>query len=220
MVEKFELYDVLGILVPGTLLVALTLIFFPALSTSAINVKFPDGFTVICLVALSVFAGNLVQAISSLIEPIVDRTWGGRKSEQGLLQGLGDRYLPTDTASRIRGKLASILGSNVKDRSLFLFAMQKAETSENSRVARFNALYAYHRAILCLTLISVGLLGLSMACGVAAYWPAYERAIALGIWVLLLLITWNRTRQRAIYYVREVLLTAERVIDSQPSSSK
>ena len=218
MVEKFEFYDVLGILVPGTLMVALTLIFFPALSASAINVKFPDGFAVICLVALSVFAGNLVQAISSLIEPIVDRTWGGRMSEQGLLHGFGDRYLPTDTVSRIRGKLASILGSNVPNRSLFLFAMQKAETSENSRVARFNALYAYNRAILCLTLIAVGLLGLSMACGVAAYWSAYERAIALGVGVLLLLITWNRTRQRAIYYVREVLLTAERIIDSQPSS--
>jgi hypothetical protein len=108
MVEKFEIYDLLGIVVPGTLLIGLTLILFPVLSAPASNVKLPEGFTVICLVALSVFAGNLVQAISSLIEPLIENTWGGRMSEKGLSRGLGDRYLPTDTAARIRNKLVSI----------------------------------------------------------------------------------------------------------------
>jgi hypothetical protein len=220
MVEKFEIYDLLGIVVPGTLLVGLTLILFPGLSTPAINVKLPEGFTVICLVALSVFAGNLVQAISSLIEPLIENTWGGRMSEKGLSHGFGDRYLPTDTAARIRSKLVSILGTNSKDRSQFLFALQKAETGENPRVGRFNALYAYHRAILCLTLITFALLGLSMVCGLAVLWSPSEKAVALGAAILLLFITWNRTRQRAIYYVREVLLTAECVIDDRPIPPK
>jgi len=215
MVEKFEIYDLLGIVVPGTLLIGLTLILFPVLSTPASNVKLPEGFTVICLVALSVFAGNLVQAISSLIEPLIENTWGGRMSEKGLSRGLGDRYLPTDTAARIRNKLVSILGSNSKDRSLFLFALQKAETDENPRVGRFNALYAYHRAILCLTLMTFALLTLSMVCGLAVSWSPSEKSVALAASILLLFITWNRTRQRAIYYVREVLLTAERVMDDR-----
>jgi hypothetical protein len=216
MVEKFEVYDLLGIVVPGTLLVGLTLILFPALSTPAINVKLPDGFTVICLVALSVFAGNLVQAISSLVEPLVEKTWGGRMSEKGLSQGFGDRYLPTDSAARIRNKLASVLASDAVDRSLFLFAMQKAETSGNPRVGRFNALYAYHRAILTLMLMAVLLLALSMVCGLAVQWSPYQKTLAIGGAILLFLITWNRTRQRAVYYVREVLLTAERVIETNP----
>jgi hypothetical protein len=53
------------------------------------------------------FSHKRVQAISSLIEPFVDTTWGGRVAEKGLSQGLGDRYLPSETASRIRSKLAS-----------------------------------------------------------------------------------------------------------------
>jgi hypothetical protein len=215
MVEKFEIYDLLGIIVPGTLLIGLTLILFPVLSAPASNVKLPEGFTVICLVALSVFAGNLVQAISSLIEPLIENTWGGRMSEKGLSRGLGDRYLPTDTAARIRNKLVSVLGTNSKDRSLFLFALQKAETGENPRVGRFNALYAYHRAILCLTLMTFALLTFSMVCGLAVSWSPSEKSVALAALILLLFITWNRTRQRAIYYVREVLLTAERVMDDR-----
>src|SRR5258708_4274094 len=127
MVEKFEIYDLLGIVVPGTLLIGLTLILFPVLSAPASNLKLPEGFTVICLVALSVFAGNLVQAISSLIEPLIENTWGGRMSEKGLSRGLGDRYLPRDTSARIRNKLVSILASNGTDRSLFLFALHTAE---------------------------------------------------------------------------------------------
>jgi hypothetical protein len=93
--------------------------------------------------------------------------------------------------------------------------MQKAETSDNSRVSKFNSLYAYHRAILSLTLVAIFLPLLSACWGDTAHWSLREKAGVFTGAIGLLLLIWNRTRQRALYYVREVLFTAERIIDSQ-----
>jgi hypothetical protein len=216
--DKFELYDVLAMLVPGTLLVALLPIVFPTLALRADAAKFPEGFAVFCLVALAILFGLLVQAISSLVEPVFDWTIGGRPSERALKDGLGDRYFPARTAARIRAKLAARVGPDSENRSLFLFAMQKAETSENSRVSKFNGLYAFHRGILTLTLLAILLLVLSMFWGGAVDWSLYEKSATFTGVLALLLLFWNRTRQRAYYYIREVLLTAERIVDSQSAA--
>jgi hypothetical protein len=216
--EKFEFYDVLAMLVPGTLLVALVAIFFPALALRAQTVEFPEGFAVICLLALAIFFGHLVQAISSLVEPIFNWTLRGRPSEQALRIGLGDRYFPAKTATRVRAKLAALVGTDAQNQTLFLFAMQKAETSDNKRVSRFNGIYAFHRAILTLALIAILLLVLSMIWGVAVHWPLQEKATTFAGILGLLMLFWNRTRQRAYYYVREVLLTAEQIVDGQSAA--
>jgi hypothetical protein len=218
--DKFEFYDVLAMLVPGTLLAGLLPIVFPTLALRADAVKFPESFTVICLVALAVFFGLLVQAISSLFEPVFNWTVGGRPSERALQDGLGDRYFPAGTAARIRAKLAAIVGPDSENRSLFLFAMQKAETSDNSRVSKFNGLYAFHREILTLTLIAIFLLVLSTFWGGAVDWSLPEKAATFTGVLGLLLLFWHRTRQRACYYVREVLLTAERIVDSESAAPK
>jgi hypothetical protein len=214
MSDKFEFYDVLGILIPGTLLLAFLSVGFPDLAVRFAAVKFPDAFGVICLVALAVFMGHFVQAISSLIEPVLEWTWGGRASEQALREGLGTRYLPADAAKRIKQKLATCVGSAESDRSLFLYAMQKAETSGNSRVAKFNGLYAYHRAMFTLILVGILLLLAAMRWGAVRQWSTPEKIETLIAAVVLLLITWRRAKQRAFYYVREVLSTAERLIDN------
>ena len=172
----------------------------------------------ICLLALAVFFGLLVQAISSLVEPVFEWTIGGRPSERALKDGLGDRYFPARTATRIRAKLAAIVGPDSENRSLFLFAMQKAETSDNSRVSKFNGLYAFHRGILTVNLIAILLLVLSMFWGGAVHWSLPEKAATFTGLLGLLVLFWNRTRQRACYYVREVLLTAERIVDSQSAT--
>jgi hypothetical protein len=213
MSDKFELYDVLSVIVPGTLLLALTIVAFPSLTARAASVRFPDAFAVIILLALAVFVGSLVQSIASLIEPILNWSWGGRPSAIALKNGLGTRYLPADTAMRIRRKLATKLGSQATDRSLFLYAMQQAETSGNSRVAKFNALYAYHRAIFTLILVGTVLLVVSMRWGAISQWSTGEKIGTLLASVTVLLLVWHRTKQRGFYYVREVLSTAERIID-------
>ena len=93
MTDKFEFYDVLGILVPGAILLALVTLIFPGVATAFGSIGFPSAFAVICLTAGAAFLGQLVQAISSLLEPAFNWTWGGRPSERALQQGLRNQLL-------------------------------------------------------------------------------------------------------------------------------
>jgi len=213
MSDKFEFYDLLGILVPGSILLALIALSFPEITSVFASIGFPDAFAVICLTAAAIFAGHLVQALSSLLEPVLDWTWGGRASERALRGQLPSRYFPNDTAERIRAKLIRAVGSGATERSFFLYAMQIAETSANSRVSKFNGLYAYHRALVTLLFLGFALLLVAVFWGPAEAWPIRSKVMALIIVVLLLVIVWHRAKQRAYYYVREVLSTAERLID-------
>src|SRR5258705_145054 len=92
MHEKLDIYDLLGVLIPGVLMVCSVPLAFPAVSQGIGVVKFPDAFTVIGLTAASIFAGFLAQALASLVEPVLNFTWGGRLSERALSHGLGNRY--------------------------------------------------------------------------------------------------------------------------------
>jgi hypothetical protein len=166
------------------------------------------------LTAVAAFLGQLVQAISSLLEPVFNWTWGGRPSERALKRGLGTRYFPADTANRIRAKLAKCVDDAVSDRSLFLYAMQRAETSGNMRVAKFNGLYAYHRAMLALLLISLCVILASMWWGTLKHWFWQDKVGLVAVDLLLLAIFWVRAKQRGFYYVREVLSTTERLLDA------
>jgi hypothetical protein len=217
MDSKFELYDVIGILIPGAIALGLSCIAFPDVANRFSTAGFPQAFSVICLIAVAMLFGQLIQAVASLLEPLLYWTWRGRPSERALKRGLGNRYFPIDSAQRIRAKLARSLGTGVSDRSLFLYAMQRAETSGNPRVARFNALFAYHRAMLALIVVGLVLVITSMRWGAIARWPLGEKTVIVAAIVALLLITWVRAKQRGYYYVREVLFTAERLIDGAAS---
>ena len=126
----------------------------------------------------------------------------------------------TPSLSRIRAKLASIVGERATNRSLFLYAMQKAETSGNARVAKFNGLYAYHRAMLTLVLIALAILFASMCWGTVRHWPLGQQLEIMIAGIFLLFIFWLRARQRGFYYVREVFSTAERLIDNDATPAK
>jgi hypothetical protein len=125
-VEKLELYDILGILVPGVLLVYVFLLCFPG-TTALVPPKMSDALNTIAFTAMSIFVGQLIQAIASVLEGPLYRTWGGRPSERALHSGLGPRYLPEATAPRIRAKLKAVAGEHATDRDLFIYAMQRAE---------------------------------------------------------------------------------------------
>jgi hypothetical protein len=218
MTEKFEFYDVLGILVPGSILLALIAVSFPGVTPAFVGIAFPAAFAVICLTAVAAFLGELVQAISSFLEPVFNWTWGGRPSERALKEGLGTRYFPADSANRIRAKLAKAVGDTASDRSLFLYAMQKAETSGNSRVAKFNGLYAYHRAMFALVLTSLGVILVSMCWGTVKQWFWWDKVGIVAVDLFLLVRFWLRPKQRGFYYFREVLSTAERLLDAGVAS--
>ena len=108
-----------------------------------------------------------------------------------------------------------VVGEKPTDRSLFLRAMQLAESAGNARVQRFNSLYAYHRGLITLTLIALAILLASFQWGATAEWACGLKFAGFLALLLILVLTWHRAKQRAYYYVREVLLTAERVLDGE-----
>lgn len=220
MADKLDFYDIIAIIVPGVLTLSAVPILFPAVAFNARSPGFPDAFTVIVLTALAVLVGHLVQGIGSLIEPLLTWSWGGRPSDIALTHGLGPRYLPPDTAQRIRGILEAHLpeDSARTDRSMFLFAVSLANGSNGARHQRLNAIYAYHRGVLVLLGIIILLLLLSMYFGAARDWPVSLNVLLLVVLALLSILTWHRTKQWRFYYMREVLLRAEQTIRDRSAS--
>lgn len=221
MVEKIDLYDLLSTLILGVLGVCWAAVCFPLLKTAGIP-NLPDGFATVALVALSLFVGHLIQALASVTEPILTWTFGGRASDIALSKGLGKRYLPVDSAHRIKEKLVAATGrSTSTNHSLFLFAMQRANAASASRCERFNGLFAYHRGLFVFVFLAAAMLGVSARHGAAATWPSGLRGPLIWTALCLLVLVWYRTKQRGLYYVREVLLTAERALnDASQNATK
>ena len=219
MTDKFEIYDVIGVIVPGTLLICILPLFFPGLISIAAGVKFPDAFAVIALTTAAILGGHVIQALASLIEPAVYKTWGGRPSDKVFTSGLGNRYLTKALAHQIKGKLAKAYGNGLDDRSLFIKAMQRAEAGPG-RVARFNALYAYHRAILTLTILALILFSVSFFGGLASTLTRKKDIAILVSLVLFLALSWFRAKQRGFYYAKEVLLKAEHALEEKKATEE
>ncbi len=95
--------------------------------------------------------------------------------------------------------------------------MQVAESSDNSRVGQFNALYAYHRALTILTAFALVLFAASFHTGFASRLTWRQDTAMLVVLIALLLLFWHRTKRRAFYYAREVLLCAERQLPASAS---
>ncbi len=217
MVEKFEYYDILTVLVPGVLLAVWIPFCFPGVLFLGNMPHYPDAFLVVVLTVLSVLLGHLLQALSSLLEPVLYFSWGGRPSDKALSSGLKG-FLPKETAVRIKERLVAVAPSS--GHGAFLFAMQKADSAEKTRTPRFNALYAYHRSLFFLLLVSLTLLFISGFAGRASLWPTSHLVMALLALTLSALLFWYRARQRAFYYVREVLLAADRILQGEQSKKE
>jgi hypothetical protein len=216
MTDRLQFYDVFSAFIPGVLVFGVVLLAFPEMWASFQVPKLPDAFEVIILTVTSLFIGHIIQALSSLIEPFMHWTWGGRPSERALVSGLGNRYFSLDTATRIRKKLLAKVGPKASDRSLFLYAMTIAESAPSSRTAAFNGSYAYHRALFLAAAAFLIILTLSARFGSLRDMPVKHSFLILLAAFALLLLLWHRAKQRAFYYIREVLLTGERILDNPP----
>ncbi|MFN3191481.1 MAG: hypothetical protein ACE361_13245 [Aureliella sp.] len=215
MFGKLNPYDLFSAFVPGILLIFTAAVLFPGLAKTVQVEGVPDAFSVIVLTVVAYFAGQVVQAISSLLEPLLHRSWGGRPSEKALTSGLGDRYLPESDGKRIAEKLRPIAGDDVLPRSLFLRAMTIARADGKSLEGSFNGAYAYHRALLTMACAGLLMAVASRWLGSAATLSGWGFAALLVGIVLLCMLLWHRCRQRANYYCREVLLAAERHLDEK-----
>lgn len=216
MTDKLDPYDVLTKLVLGILLVCAILVTFPAISMMP-GSKIPTAFATLALVATALFTGEVLQAISSMTQGILYFTFGGRPSDGVLDNGLKG-YVSPSAANRVRGKLAAIVGADAPERDLFQYAMQLSQST--GRVAKFNAQYGYHRGMLTMVFLWLLLFLGSIRYGAAiAYSKEVHWTVIFGLVVLIGLL-WYRAKQWACYYTKEVVYTAEQLIDGNSKSGR
>ncbi len=211
MVEKLNFYDLVGVLIPGVIMTAVLPLLFPKIVAFLPLSFFPEAFSVIILVGVAFFFGQVIQAFGSLAEPLLFWTWGGRPSES-IISGKAISYLPKDSATRIDCALKKAIGRDAAKRSVFLYAIQLS-LSVPSRSQRFQGLYAYHRSLLVTSLSMGALTAMSAKWGSFAGMGHVGLAVVFGSLLLLCFLLWHRTRQRAYYHAREVLLAAERSLN-------
>jgi hypothetical protein len=93
--------------------------------------------------------------------------------------GLGEKFFPIDSAMRIRKKLLAATSPEASDWSLFIFASQLAESCGTGRVRQFNALYAYHRALIVLSGLTLILFLCSFYNGFASTLTGIQNIVVL-----------------------------------------
>lgn len=217
MLDKFEPYDFLGVLIPGVLLAYWLPVCFPQTVEMVAVAGFPETIDVIGFTAVAIFFGHLIQAVASLLEPFLHRTWGGKPSERALNGGLGDRYLSETAGRRIRRCLTEHAADDSSHQDLFRIAMAHANGATGSRSERFNTLYGYHRALVVVVAVATLLFVASRWWGAAAAWPEARFWTFVVALLGILGLVWHRARQRAFHYVGETLHVAERVL--KPSAA-
>lgn len=198
---EFKYFDVLSNLVVGYVLLVIGMYAF--------QIEYNSDYTVAYL-AMAFLCGYLINAVSSLLEPVYYFTIGGKPSNRLLNDGTEKHgkfyhlFIPRNTGIRkvrfyettaVRKLLLEgIESENPKEDRLFGRAMRAVNGNQDSRVPDFNAHYALSRTILTTVLISATLVIYTNP----SNWHSY-------LSIALVLICWNRYKERAYYYAREVL---------------
>ena len=198
---NFKYYDVISSLVVGYVLLVITMYSF--------QIEYENDYTVAYLAFAFVY-GYIINSVGSLLEPMYYYTIGGKPSTRLLHNGkekhcwLYHFFVPKNTGIKkvrfyetenVRKLLIKGLeNENPSENRLFYKAMREVNSNQDSRVPDFNAHYALSRTILTTILISTILVISSHP----HCWKSY-------LSIIVLLICWNRYKERAYYYAREVL---------------
>ena len=184
-------YDLLSTAIIGVVIVAVTKFFF--MSDAEM-----DG---IAYLALGYFTGYFINAIGSLFEKFYYITIGGKPSDKLLTLIKGQcwtgydrvKFYGADKAVKLLKEELNDANASVQE--MFECAMRKANGCNGSRVPAFNAQYAWSRTIFT----TIWILGIVLA------FRFYNEYLYWLIGIFLLLISWNRFKERGYYYAREVL---------------
>lgn len=211
MESKLSYYDVVAHLVPGTLVLSV-LALMPHIF--CFRLPWPGSTAVVIAVGvpLAYTVGQVVQSVSSFMQPLYYRLWHGMPST--VILDRRSARLGGERLSRILAALSAYFGAPIETlperEALFSDAMAVCAKDELGRTDSFNASYAFHRALLTTGLIATALLGGAVA---LSYFSFAEPAshYRTGLWYLLALaavlaaIEFPRARQRGEYFAVEVL---------------
>lgn len=188
---NFKYYDLLSNLTVGTVTFYVIWQFlFPELKISE-WVVIPAGYLV----------GYFLDAFSSFIEPFLYKIICGRPSDKLLTPVPGQRWTGIKKVKFYHANDAvKALREDTKDKEadtqkMFSYAMIMVNANKESRVPDFNGHYAFSRVIFTTVMILVIIVEIKYAC-IWYSWP---------ISIVILLLSWNRYKERGYYYAREVL---------------
>jgi hypothetical protein len=182
----FKAYDIFSSLVPGFIML-LGLLYF-------LNIPYDKDF-IIGYTAIAFLLGYLVNTLGSLFEDFYFFTWGGKPSSN-LLSGKIIWKIRVYNHTQIRDHLSQkTTNATPSNDELFAIAMRNSNGQKDGRVEDFNAIYAFSRTLLTTVLIG----------GILVVIKNYDNWIYYAVFILVILILWIRCKQRAYYYVKEVL---------------
>lgn len=184
-------YDLLSTAIIGVIIVAI------------INYLFFDNMEIdgIVYIAFGYLAGYFVNAIGSLLEGVYYKTINGMPSDKLLTLTNGrewtgyNRVRFYEARNVIEALKRELNDANASTKKMFGCAMRKVNECEDCRVPAFNAQYAWSRTILTTILI------VDSVCA----FRFYEEWLFWLVAIILLIISWNRFKERGYYYAREVL---------------
>lgn len=188
---EMKYYDLLSTAIIGVVIVVVVNYLF--LGNANI-----DG---VAYISLGYLAGYFINAIGSLCEFFYYFTIGGKPSDKLLTYKDGKSWTGY---SRVKfyeyNKVTALLKKELGDdhasiTRMFSCAMRKVNGCTDSRVPAFNAQYAWSRNILTAVWIVEILIGFRY----------YDSILFWVIGLALLVIAWNRFKERGYYYAREVL---------------
>lgn len=184
-------YDLLSTAIIGVIVVAVAnCLFFGNLEI--------DG---VVYLALGYLVGYFINALGSLFESLYYKTINGMPSDKLLTLVEGQNWTGCNRVKFYEAEKAiealrnELNDPHASERKMFGCAMRKVNGCEDSKVPAFNAQYAWSRTILTTMLI------LDFLCAFRYYNDWLFWLIA----VILLVISWNRFKERGYYYAREVL---------------
>lgn len=188
---NFKYYDLLSNLTVG--IVAFYALWKFLFNTVEISewIVIPAGYVV----------GYFLDAFSSFIEPFLYKTICGKPSDKLLTPIPGQKwtgikkvkfYFPDKAVESLKKDTCDEDASTDK---MFGYAMRMVNANKDCRVPDFNGHYALSRVILTTLLIAV------VFVEVEYYDVWYSWLLSIGV----LLLAWNRYKERGYYYAREVL---------------
>ncbi|MEM7572625.1 MAG: hypothetical protein AAF433_06985 [Bacteroidota bacterium] len=184
---KFRAYDLIAQVIPGYVVIAVLDYFF--------DITFID-IASLSSVVIAYVVGYYLNTLSSWMEGVYFFFWRGVPSTK-LLQDQGYWNVRLYESVAIRESLLDDTGSE-NPAFQFATALDAVSDGSNPRVQEFNESYSFSRGMLtCALVISVVVLTSEME----------VNFITVFLLVLLVLISSIRAKQRAYYYVREVLAT-------------
>lgn len=168
--------------------------------------------------ALAYVWGYILNAVSGLIEPFYFWTMGGRPSDKLLTPpskccitgktknytGYGRiKFFQYDKAIKmLRDELGD---TDACTRKMFGKAMSYSNSNTATRVPDFNAQYAFSRVMLTLALVVGVILAFYYYCQ-WWYWLVF---------MVTILLLWNRCKERGYYYAKEVLVEYIKIKESK-----